>query len=68
SSHDIRMLFLHQLLLQAEADYMEIRYDPCCHFNEKGHRLLADIFLRIVAEDSDRGAPKEPAETGADVE
>lgn len=54
SSHDMRMLFLHQLLLQAGADHMEIRYDPCCHFNEKGHRLLADIFLRIVAQDLDK--------------
>lgn len=33
-----------------EQDHLELRLDPCCHFNAEGHRRLASVMERIVLE------------------
>ena len=43
-------------LLQRELnnhDYLQLRMDPCCHYNAAGHRTLAPIMVRIVLEQLD---------------
>jgi len=42
------VLFLRDLLMEENAKCEEVRLDTCCHFNEKGHQVLADIFLKIL--------------------
>ncbi len=42
------VVFLPRLMLQAGADYKDVRQDECCHYNEKGHRIMAAIFLDMV--------------------
>lgn len=31
-------------------DYLQLRLDPCCHFNARGHRALVPVMTRIVME------------------
>ena len=33
-----------------DRDYRELRLDPCCHFNAKGHEALADVFYKKTME------------------
>jgi hypothetical protein len=40
--------FLLQRELAGE-DYQQVRLDPCCHYNARGHRLLVPIFEHIVS-------------------
>jgi hypothetical protein len=47
-AHGIPTYFLAQELI--DQDYREVRLDPCCHFNAKGHRGLAAVMERIVLE------------------
>jgi hypothetical protein len=48
-------------LLQKELidhDYLEVRDDPCCHYNAAGHRALVPIMSRIILEQLDGKMPK----------
>jgi len=38
----------------ADQDFEELRADPCCHFNAQGHRVLAQRFEPIVANELNR--------------
>ncbi len=50
-AHDIPVYLLeHELIDQ---DYLQVRLDPCCHFNAAGHRALVPIMERIVLEQLD---------------
>ena len=31
-------------------DHVELRFDPCCHFNAAGHRALVDVMARVILE------------------
>ena len=37
----------HELV---DENHLELRLDPCCHFNAEGHRKLAALMVRIVVE------------------
>lgn len=47
-AHGIPTYFLAQAL--TDQDHRELRLDPCCHFNAKGHHALAAVMERIVLE------------------
>lgn len=36
-----------------DRDYLELRLDPCCHYNASGHRALVPIMERFVLESLD---------------
>jgi hypothetical protein len=40
-----------------DQDYLQLRLDPCCHFNAAGHRALVPIMERIVLGQLDGGSP-----------
>jgi hypothetical protein len=48
------VLFLSTALKAVGADFMQVRHDPCCHYNQQGHKILADIFRDVVIRDSAR--------------
>lgn len=41
----------------AAEDYLQVRLDPCCHYNARGHQVLAGAFERIVLEQLDASKP-----------
>jgi hypothetical protein len=45
------VVFLNRVLAAGGADFKDVRHDPCCHFNAKGHVILADAFLRLLRAD-----------------
>jgi hypothetical protein len=67
-AHGIPVYPLERELL--DQDYLELRLDPCCHFNAAGHRALVPIMERIVLEQLDGAAnppspPRASAGTGS---
>jgi hypothetical protein len=45
------VLFLAEALEAMGADFMRVRHDPCCHYNQEGHKFLAEIFKDVVIRD-----------------
>lgn len=45
-----------------DEDYLELRLDPCCHYNAAGHRALVPVMERIVLEQV--GGAVDPAGEG----
>jgi hypothetical protein len=37
----------------ADEDYTQLRMDPCCHFNARGHAALVPVMERIILEQLD---------------
>jgi hypothetical protein len=37
----------------ADEDYTQLRMDPCCHFNARGHAALVPVMARIILEQLD---------------
>jgi hypothetical protein len=44
--HGIATYRLEQELIGQ--DYLQLRLDPCCHYNAQGHRALAPVMEKIV--------------------
>lgn len=42
------IMFLGRMFEAAGADYRAVRIDECCHFNEDGHGLMADMFFNLL--------------------
>jgi hypothetical protein len=51
-AHAIPMYLLQRELI--DQDYLQLRADPCCHYNAAGHRALVPVMERIVLEQLDR--------------
>ena len=54
--HDLPYLLWDEALAERDADHMELRLDECCHFNDDGHGVLAEIMLPPL-QDALRPAP-----------
>jgi len=50
--HGVRAFPLQRELV--DRDYLDLRLDPCCHYNAAGHRALVPIMERAVSEELDR--------------
>lgn len=56
-AHGIPVYLLQRELI--DQNYLEIREEPCCHYNAAGHRALVPVMERIVLEQLD-GKPAQP--------
>jgi hypothetical protein len=54
-----RGLHVYQLQRELEKeDFLQIRQDPCCHYNAEGHKALVPIMKRLVLQELD--GPRSP--------